>query len=328
MMKAIMLREYGAPDLLEVASVEKPQPGPDEVLIKIEAAALNAGDWHLMRGEPFPVRFMLGLFKPRPQILGGDVAGRVEAVGKNVKKFMPGDKVFGDLSNYGFGAYAEYVSVPQDAVIMKPQKLSFEEAAAIPIAAITALQALRDKGNVSKGNRVLINGASGGVGTYLVQIAKAYGAEVTAVCSSAKQDMVRELGADFVIDYKKVDFTENGLQYDLIIAANGDRSIFDYSRSLASGGKYVMIGGSTSQMFQALLMGPLLTLLSNKTFGMVLGQANPEDLHTLREMAESGKLYPVIDRKYDLDEVPEAIRYLEEGHARGKVIVRIDGNSN
>jgi len=322
-MKAVLLREYGGPELLQVEDVEQPKPGPDEVLIKIVAAAANAGDWHLMRGEPFLVRFMLGLFKPKPQILGGDVAGVVEAVGEKVTTCKVGDAVFGDLSNCGFGAYAEYVSVPQEAVILKPQSLSFEEAAAIPIAAITALQALRDKGNVCEGMKVLINGASGGVGTYLVQIAKAYGAEVTAVCSTKKQDMVRELGADFVIDYKTEDFTKNGLQYDLIVAANGDRSIFDYSGSLAPGGRYVMIGGSNSQMFQAVFLAPFLSLFSSKKLGMVLGTANPSDLKTLAELAESGKIKPVIDRHFNLEEAPEAIRYLEEGHARGKVIVRI-----
>src|SRR5256714_3956557 len=244
-MKAIVYHTYGSPDVLKLQEVQKPVPQDDEVLVKVHATSVNAGDWHLLRGKPFLMRLMgFGLLKPKHQILGSDIAGRVEAVGRSVKQFQPGDEVFGNTAEYGFGGFAEYVSVPEEALVLKPANLSFEEAAAVPQAALTALQGLRDKGQIQKGQKVLIHGAGGGVGTFAVQIAKSFGAEVTAVCSTRNLDIAHSIGADHVIDYTQEDFTKNGKLYDLIIAVNGYHSIFDYKRALSPRGMYVMTGGS------------------------------------------------------------------------------------
>ena len=327
-MKAIVCTKYGAPDVLDLQEVEKPTPKDNEVLVKIHAASVNAGDWHLMRADPFLIRLMYGLRKPKIKILGSDAAGWVEAVGKNVKHFQPGDEVFGDISGCGFGAFAEYVSVPEDVFVLKPSKLTFEEAAAVPLAAVTALQGLRDKGEIQPGQRVLINGASGGVGTYAVQIAKAFGAEVTGVCSTSKVEMVRSIGADHVIDYTQEDFTRNGQQYDLILAVGGNRGLAEYKRALTPKGIYVMVGGSsTTQMFQAMLLGPLHSRKEGKQMGSMLAHPNQKDLSCVKELVDAGKVVPVIDRWYSFGEVPDAIRYLEAGHARGKVVITLD-NSN
>lgn len=322
-MKAIVYTKYGSPDVLELKEVEKPIISDNDVLVKVYAASVNAADWHLLRADPFLVRLMTGLFKPKYPVLGADIAGRVEAIGSGVTQFKPGDEVFGDISACGWGDFAEYAVASENALVLKPTNLSFEESAAVPLAAITALNGLRDKGHIQPGQKVLINGASGGVGTFAVQIAKYFGAEVTAVCSTGKLDLVRSIGADRVIDYTREDFTKNGQLYDLILAANGYHSISDYKRALSPGGIYVMTGGSLAQMFQALVIGPWITMTgSNK---MVTGGAGPNkiDLAFMKELLEAGKVVPVIDRLYQLSEVADAIRYIEEGHAKGKVVITI-----
>ena len=322
-MKAVVYTKYGSPDVLQLKEVEKPTPKDNEVLIRIHAASANAADWHLLRGDPFLLRLGYGLLKPNNTILGADIAGRVEAVGNNVTQFQPGDEVFGDISGCGLGGFAEYVSVPEHAVISKPASMTFEEAAAVPMAAVTALQGLRDKGQIQPGQKVLIHGASGGVGTFAVQIAKAFRAEVTAVCSTRKVDLVRSIGADHVIDYTHEDFTKNGQRYDLILAANGNRSMFEYKRALAPKGRYVVTGGSMAQLFQAMLLGPLLSTAGRQNMGNVLARPNQKDLACMKELLEAGKVIPVIDRCYPLSETAEAIRYLEAGHARGKVVITV-----
>ena len=322
-MKAVVYTKYGSPDVLQLKEVEKPTPKDTEVLIRIHAASANAADWHLLRGDPFLLRLGYGLLKPNNTILGADIAGRVEAVGNNVTQFQPGDEVFGDISGCGLGGFAEYVSVPEHAVISKPASMTFEEAAAVPMAAVTALQGLRDKGQIQPGQKVLIHGASGGVGTFAVQIAKAFRAEVTAVCSTRKVDLVRSIGADHVIDYTQEDFTKNGQRYDLMLAANGNRSMFAYKRALAPTGRYVVTGGSMAQLFQAMLLGPLLSTAGRQNMGTVLARPNQKDLACMKELLEAGKVIPVIDRCYPLSETAEAIRYLEAGHARGKVVITV-----
>ncbi len=325
-MKAVVYRKYGPPDVLKLEEIPKPVPNGDEVLVKVQAASLNAYDWHLLRADPFLVRLMGGgLLKPKNIILGADIAGRVEAVGGDVKQFQPGDAVFGDTAAAGNGGFAEYVSVPERLLAPKPVNLSFEEAAAVPMAAVTALQGLRDKGKIQPRHKVLINGASGGVGSFAVQLARWFGADVTAVCSTGKMDLARSLGADHIIDYTREDFTRNGQRYDLILAVNGYHPIAAYKRALAPGGVYVMAGGSTAQIMQGMLMGPWMSLIGGKTMGMVAAKPNQEDLMILKELLEAHKVVPVIDRQYPLVEVPEALRYLEEGHARGKVVIAVGG---
>jgi NADPH:quinone reductase-like Zn-dependent oxidoreductase len=324
-MKAIVYTQYGPPDVLQVKEVEKPTPSDNEVLVKVHAASVNAADWHLLTADIFLVRLMgMGLLKPKNTILGADVAGRVEAVGRNVKQFQPGDEVFGDLSGCGWGAFAEYACAQETVLVLKPANVSFEAAAATPLAAVTALQGLRDKGQLQAGQKVLINGASGGVGTFAVQIAKAFGAEVTAVCSTRNVELVRSLGADHVIDYTQADFTRSGQQYDLILAANGYHSIFDYKRALGPKGIYVMTGGSMAQMFQAMLLGPVLSMTGENKMGNLLAQSNQKDLVFIKGLLEAGKVVPVIDRRYPLHEAAEALRYLGEGHAKGKVVIAIE----
>lgn len=322
-MQAIVYHNYGSPDMLKLEEVPKPLPQDGEVLVKVAAASTAAGDGHLLRADPFLIRFSSGLLKPKHKILGADVAGWVEAVGKDVKQFQPGDEVFGDLSLCGFGAYAEYVAAAESAFALKPTRLTFEEAAAVPVSAVTALQGLRDKGRIQPGQKVLINGASGGVGTFAVQIAKAFDAEVTAVCSTGKVAMVRSLGADHIIDYTQEDFIQSGERYDLILAANGYRPIADYQRALAPQGTYVMSGGSTAQMFEAMILGPLRSKKGGQTLGNLLAKPKQEDLIFVRDLIEAGKVRPVIDRCYPLKDVPNAIRYVEEGHAQGKVVIHL-----
>jgi NADPH:quinone reductase-like Zn-dependent oxidoreductase len=322
-MRAIVYHTYGSPDVLKLEEVQKPVPRDDEVLVKVHAASVNAGDWHLLRAKPFLVRLSSGLLKPKNTILGSDIAGRVEAVGRNVKQFQPGDEVFGNTAKYGFGGFAEYVSVPENALVLKPTKISFEEAAAVPQAALTALQGLRDKGHIQPGQKVLIHGASGGVGTFAVQIAKSFGAEVTAVCSTRNVDMVRSIGADHVIDYTQADFTRNGQRYDLILAVNGYHSISEYKRALNPGGVYVMTGGSNAQLFQAMLLGPLISRAGRQKMGSSAHKPNQKDLIFMKELLEAGKVTPVIDRRFPLPDVADAIRYLEAGHAQGKVVITI-----
>jgi NADPH:quinone reductase-like Zn-dependent oxidoreductase len=323
-MRAIVYHRYGSPDVLKLEEVEKPTPKDDEVLVKVHAASVNALDWHLLRADPFLARLNMGLIKPKHQILGADVAGRVESVGRNVKQLRPGDEVFGDIFESGLGGFAEYVSAQEDAWVLKPANMTFDEVAAVPVAALTALQGLRDKGQIETGQKVLINGASGGVGTFAVQIAKAFGAEVTAVCSTRNVDMVRSLGADQVIDYTKEDFTKSGQQYDLILAVNGYHPIFDYKRALSPKGRYVMTGGTMAQFFQAIALGPVISTTGSKKMGNFLAKANHNDLLFIKELLEARKIVPVIDRRYPLSEVAEAIRYVEEGHAKGKVVITVD----
>ncbi len=321
-MKAIVRETYGPPDVLHLEDVPVPAVGDGDVLVKVRAASANAGDWHLLRGTPLPFRIVAGLRKPKFKIIGNDIAGSVEAVGRNVTQFRPGDHVFGELSRCGFGAYAEFAVAPEKAVALKPATLSFEEAAAIPTAGCTALQGLR-KGRIEGAQQVLINGASGGVGTFAVQIAKSFGGEVTAVCSARNVDALRSIGGDHVLDYAKDDFATLGQRFDLILAANGDRSIWDYKRALSANGTYVMSGGSNRQLMDALLFGPLLSMMGRQKLGNLLVKPNQADLLFLKELCEAGKLKPVIDRRFLLSEVPAAIRYIEAGHARGKVVITV-----
>jgi NADPH:quinone reductase-like Zn-dependent oxidoreductase len=318
-MKAIVRETYGPPDVLDLEEVPLPTLRDGDVLVRVHAASANAGDWHLLRGTPLPFRLVAGLRRPKFKIIGTDVAGHVEAVGRNVTQFRPGDEVFGELSRCGFGAYAEFAAAPEKALALKPANLSFEEAATIPTAGCSALQGLR-KGRIQRGQRVLINGASGGVGTFAVQIAKTFGTEVTAVCSTRNVDMMRSIGADHVLDYSKDDFAALRQRYDLILAANGNRSIWDYKRALSAHGSYVMSGGSNRQLAEALLFGPLLSMGRQK-FGNLLVKPNQADLMVLKELCETGKVRPVIDRRFQLSEVPAAVRYVEDGHARGKVAI-------
>ena len=322
-MKAIVYQKYGPPDVLQLKDVTKPVPGDDEVLVRVHAASANPADWHVMRGDPFFIRLALGPLKPKHPILGADIAGRVEAVGKDVRQFQPGDEVFGNVSQSGFGAFAGYASVPEKALSPKPARLTFEQAAAVPLAALTALQGLRDKGRIRAGHKVLINGASGGVGTFAVQNAEAFGAEVTGVCSARNVELVRSIGADRVIDYTRDEVTRRPERYDLILDTAAFRWPWEYRRLLNPHGIYVLVGGSTARMFQMGFLMPLARMTGNRRIELVMSKPNQKDLLVLKDLIEAGKLTPVIDRSYQLAEVPEAIRYLEEGHARGKVLITV-----
>jgi len=318
-MKAIVYTKYGSPDVLQLKEVERPTLRENEVLVKIYAASANPADWHLMRAEPFLARLENGLLKPKNTKLGADVAGRVEAVGRNVTQFQVGDEVFGSMPLNELGGFAEYVCANEDALALKPARLTFEQAAAVPLVAFTALQGLRDKGQIQQGQKVLINGASGGVGTFAVQIAKSYGTEVTGVCSTRNLDMVRSIGADHVIDYTKEDFTQNGQRYDLIFDAVGNLSVSDYQRALSPNGICAVAG------FTALSRSFKIMLLGGKKIGMMeTAKGNKKDLLFIKELLEAGKVMPVIDRCYPLSEVADAIRYLEEGHAQGKVVITVE----
>ncbi|PLT28113.1 NAD(P)-dependent alcohol dehydrogenase [Peribacillus deserti] len=323
-MKAIFYDKYGTPDVLELKEVEKPVPEDNQVLVHIHAASINYGNLVLLKGEPFLARFAFGLFKPKYSIPGGDIAGRVESVGANVKQFQPGDEVLGDLSRCGWGGFAEYVSVPEHALVLKPASLSFEEAAAVPMAAVTALQSIRDKGRVKAGQKVLIHGASGGVGTFAVQIAKSFGAEVTAVCSTRNVKIAKSLGADSVIDYTREDFAKMNDRFDLIIGANGYQPISVYRRALKTNGIFVHVGGSSAQLFQAMTLGPWISLSGDKKVHSFLQRSNQKDLQHIKDLLEKGKVKPVIDKHFALHEVPEAFKYFAEGHAQGKVIIQIE----
>jgi NADPH:quinone reductase-like Zn-dependent oxidoreductase len=320
-MKAVVYRCYGGPEVLEYRDVEIPVPGDNEVLVKVRAAAVNPLDWHYMRGSPFIMRLSSGIGAPDDPRMGADFAGTVESVGKNVTRFSPGDDVFGGRS----GAFAEYVLVPEDrALVKKPEGVSFEQAAAIPVAALTALQALRDKGELRAGQKVLINGASGGVGTFAVQIAKSMGAEVSGVCSTRNVEMVRSIGADHVFDYKKEDYTKSDEQFDLIVDMVGNHSLLANRAVMKPGGKLIIVGGSSGDWLGP-LMRPIAAMLISPfvdhEFEMILARLAPEDLYGLGELVATGHVVPVIDRTYALSDVAEAIAYSEEGHARGKIIV-------
>jgi NADPH:quinone reductase-like Zn-dependent oxidoreductase len=326
-MNAIVRDKYGSPDVLELKDIDKPELGDDEVLVRVHAASVNPADWHLLRGTPYIARLQLGLRKPKDMLLGCDVAGQVEAVGKNVTMLQPGDEVFGSPFMHGLGAFAECVCFSEDLLASKPATLSFEQAAAVPLAASTALQGLRDHGRIEPGHKVLIIGASGGVGTFAVQIAKSFDAEVSGVCSTRNVEMVRSLGADHVIDYTQEDFTQSGQMYDLIFQLAGTLSPSECRRALTSNGTLLLSSGESDgrwigpvdRIIKALVLTPFV---SEKMASFTV-KPNKEDLQFLKQLIESGTLTPVIDRTYSLSEVPEAIRYLEEGHAQGKVVITV-----
>ncbi len=325
-MKAIVRTRYGPPDVLRFTEVEKPAPQANEVLIKLYAASVNPLDLFSLRGAPL-VRLIPGLRTPKQPVLGCDIAGRVEAIGGHVKQFQPGDEVFG-VTGFAGGGFAEYACAIENKLALKPANCSFEDAAAVPIAAITALQGLRDKGRIQPGQKVLVDGASGGVGTFAVQIAKSFGAEVTAVCSTRNVDTARSIGADHVIDYTREDFTLSGQPYDLILGANAHHSIFDYRRALSQDGIYVIAGGALPQIFQAMLLAPLLSRIGSKKMCFFIANINQKDLVSLKVLLEAGKIVPVIDRRYPLSDAAEALRYLEERHAQGKIVLTVEhGNA-
>lgn len=321
-MKAMVYTQYGSPDVLQLNEVSKPTPKDNEVLVRVHATSVNYNTMAFVSGKPFLVRLMGGgLRKPKIKTPGNDFAGRVEAVGSAVTQFKVGDEVFGDTAECGYSTFAEYVAVPETSVTLKPRNLTFEEAAAVPEAALVALQGLREKGQIQAGQKVLISGASGGIGTFAVQLAKYFGAEVTAVVSTRNIDMARTLGADHVIDYTREDFTRSGQQYDLIIATVGERSIFDYKRALSPTGIYVATGGSLKQIFQAMLLGPMVAGSGRKMMSLL--QKPNKDLSFVKELLEAGKIKPVIDRCYAFSEIPEALRYYAAGRARGKVVISV-----
>lgn len=320
-MKAIVYELYGAPEVLRLKDVERPAPKDNEVLVEVRAVSVNSSDWEFLRGAPVYTR-MWGLRRPRHKILGSDIAGRVEAVGNNVKLFQPGDEVFGDIL-YSWGGFAEYVCASEDAVMLKPAGMTFEQAAAVPQAAVVALQGLRDKGQIQAGQNVLINGAGGGAGSFAVQLAKHFGAEVTGVDSTGKLDLMRTLGAAHVVDYTQEDFTKNGQRYDLILDFVAAHSVVDYKRALGPKGRYVMVGGSMAHIFQTLSLGAWFSLTGSKKMGILAAKPSKEDLALIIELVETGKVVPVIDRHYPLGEVPEAFRYLGAGLARGKIVITL-----
>ncbi len=322
-MKAILYTEYGTPEVVQIKDIEKPTPKDNEVLIRVHAAAVNYADGALLTGNPYLVRADSGFTKPKNSKLGSDVSGMIEAVGKDITQFKVGDAVYGDLSGCGRGSFAEYAVATEDAIALKPSNLTFEEAAAVPMAGVTALMGLRENGQIKAGQRVLINGASGGVGTYAVQIAKSFDTEVTAVCSTSKVEMVRSLGADHVIDYKKEDFTKGAEKYDLILAANGYHFILDYKRALTSNGTYVCAGGKMKQIFQGLILGAILSKFGSQKLTSYLAIPSKERLDYMTHLIEAGHVKPVIDRCYPLAEVAEGLNYTIKGHAVGKVVITI-----
>jgi NADPH:quinone reductase-like Zn-dependent oxidoreductase len=325
--KAIVRDTYGSPDVLELTDIDKPEPGDDEVLLRVHAASVNPADWHILRGAPYIARIEFGLRKPKDRVLGCDVAGHIEAVGKNVTMLQPGEEVFGSPFMHGLGAFAEWVCISEDLLAPKPAALSFEQVAAVPLAALTALQGLRDQGRIEPGHKVLIIGASGGVGTFAVQIAKAFGANVTGVCSTRNVEMVRALGADHVIDYTQEDFTQSGQKYDLIFQLAGTLSPSECRSALTSNGNLVLSSGESEGRWigpvDRVIKGFVLSPFVSQKMASFTVKPNREDLQLLKQFIEDGTLTPEIDRTYLLAQVPEAIRYLEEGHARGKVVITL-----
>jgi NADPH:quinone reductase-like Zn-dependent oxidoreductase len=323
-MKAAVYTRYGPPDVVQITDVKKPVPKDNEVLIKVRAASVNPLDWHFVRGMPYFLRVMAGLRKPKDKRLGVDVAGKVEAVGRNVTQLKPGDEVFGVCR----GAFAEHACTSESSLVMKPDNVTFEQAASVPVAALTALQGLRDKGKIQPGQKVLINGAAGGVGTFAVQIAKSFGAEVTGVCSTGNVDMVRSIGADHVIDYTQEDFTKSGQRYDLILDTVGNHSFSAFRHVLNPMGIYIAVGGPSGRWMIGPLASAIIALVLSRFMSqkllMVLMRPSKGDLTTMHKLMKTGKVTPVIDRRYGLSEVPEAIRYLEAGHARGKVVIGLE----
>jgi NADPH:quinone reductase-like Zn-dependent oxidoreductase len=321
--KAVICTAYGPPEGLQLQEVEKPTPKDDEALVRVHAASVNAADVEILRGA-WAARFG-GPLRPQHKIPGSDIAGTVEAVGGNVKQFQPGDEIWGDLSfPYGYGTFAEYVCVSESALTLKPASMTFEEASTYPQSALISLQTLRDRGRIQPGQKVLINGAGGGMGTFAVQLARYFGAEVTGVDSARKLKMLRSIGADHVIDYAQEDYTRSGQRYDLILDVVAHRSVFDYRRALSPDGIFLIVGGSLTTFLQVLILGPLISRMGSKKLGLnAYDSNNKEDLGFLAELFESGKVVPVIDRCYPLSEVPEALRYLEEGHVLGKVVITV-----
>ncbi|NVM43953.1 MAG: NAD(P)-dependent alcohol dehydrogenase [Candidatus Lokiarchaeota archaeon] len=315
-MKAVVYKKYGPPEVMKIEEVEIPTPNNDEVLVKVHAVSVNFADWTFVRGKPRFMRLMGGFPKPKYKTLGSDIAGTVEAVGSNVEQFQIGDDVFADSSDNGWGGFAEYISVPENILVTKPSNLTFEEAAAVPQAAVVALQGLRDIGGIQSGQKVLINGASGGIGTFAVQIAKSFGAEVTGVCSTKNLEMVKSIGADHVIDYTQEDFTKGEHLYDLILDVVAFRSISDYKRVLTPNGNYVLTGGSMYRIIQAIILG-------GKKVKNYTAKSNQKDLVFMKELIEAGKVVPVVDTCYPLSEVAEAVRYYGERHAKGKVVITV-----
>jgi NADPH:quinone reductase-like Zn-dependent oxidoreductase len=323
-MKSIAFTRYGSPDNLQFREVDKPVPRENEVLVKIHAVSINSWDWELLNATPFANRVIFGLFRPkRLKTLGFDIAGRIEAVGSGVQKFQTGDEVYGDLSACGWGGFAEYVAVPENALTVKPAKLSFQQAAAVPQAGLLAWQGLVDEGHIRPGQKILINGASGGSGTFAIQIAKKFDVEITGVCSTGKMEFVRSLGVDHVIDYTREDFTRNGKQYDLIIDAQGHHSIFDYRRALSPRGVYVMHGGASSRIMQVMLLGPVLSLFGSRKLRILLHKAN-RGLDALGELLQSGKVVPIVDKCFPFSETIDALKYYGDGQARGKVVISME----
>jgi NADPH:quinone reductase-like Zn-dependent oxidoreductase len=325
-MKAIVYEKYGSPDVLELKEVEKPAPKDNEVLIKVHAASINSWDWDMLTGRPLEYRLFFGLLKSKHKILGCDIAGRIEAVGRDIKQFQPGDDVFGDLCAGSWGGFAEYVCALDNEVTLKPAGMTFEEAAATPQAGLLALQGLCDKREIKPGQRILINGAGGGVGTFAIQMAKSFGAEVTGVDNVGKLDMMSSLGADHVIDYTQEDFTKNGKCYDLILDVKTDRSIFDYRRALSSNGLYVTVGGKSNRILQLVFLGSLISKIGNKKLALIMHKPN-KDLNILNEFFESGKVKPVVDRCFALSETAEAFQYFGSGQFKGKVVITMKHNN-
>jgi NADPH:quinone reductase-like Zn-dependent oxidoreductase len=326
-MQAMIYRRYGGPEVLRLEAVAEPTPEPNDVLVHVHAASLNAADTYLLSGQPALLRFSSGLRGPKRPILGADIAGRVTAVGSHVTQFRPGDAVYGDLAGCGLGGFAEYVCAREDALALKPARITFEQAAAVPMAAVTALQGLRAAGPVTAGQDVIIHGASGGVGAFALQLAKAFGAKVTAVCSTRNVELARTMGADQVIDYTQEDFSQSGPRYDLVLVANGKRSLTAYRRVLRPGGRCVVAGGAIGQIMGAMLLGPVLSIGGGITVRSLRAQPSQHDLAFVSGLLESGEVVPVVDRCYPLRELPEALRYRAAGHARGKIVITMEHTS-
>jgi len=320
-MKAIVYKKYGTPDVLELKEIKTPVPKVNEVLVKVHASSINSWDWDMVKGTPKIYRLLFGLFKPKYNIIGCDIAGRVESIGRNVEKFQVGDEVFGDVSACGFGAFAEYKCVPENLLALKPTKATFEEAAAIPQGGVLALQALQSNGAISSGQKILINGAGGSTGPFALQMAKMYDAEVTCVDSGIKLEMLLSLGADHVIDYTKENYTKNGIQYDLIIDLMAHHSIFDYKRALAPNGTFMMVGGSVGCILQAVFIGPIISRYTNKKMKILGHKANDKDLNTLAKLFDDGTIKSIIGKTFPLKDVLEAMRFFSEGNTKGKVII-------
>lgn len=325
--QAMIYRRYGGPEVLQLEAVAEPTPGPNDVLVHIHAASLNTADTYLLRGEPALLRLSSGLRGPKRRILGADIAGRVTAVGSQVTQFRLGDAVYGDLSGCGLGGFAEYVCAREDALALKPAGITFEQAAAVPMAAVTALQGLRAAGQVAAGQEVLIHGASGGVGSFALQLARSFGARVTAVCSTRNVELARTMGADHVIDYTQTDFSQSGPRYDLVLVANGRRSLTAYRRALRPGGRCIVVGGAIGQIVGAMLLGPALSVGGGITVRSLSARPSQPDLTFLSGLLDAGTVVSMVDRCYPLRDLPEALRYRAAGHARGKVVITMEHTS-